>query len=155
MISPTLERVQNSSQYSAEVTDGILRFLLHLTDGNLLDEVPYPATITPLNHIKFCKYKSTLFDLEGQSGNERVLDIFRRHQKGVDTLLNHPKSVFKACSNYRELVDRSRMSHNGDADSTFFNIKNLSVDSGIGESEIMLPVSTTNLVGEIEMDLIF
>ena len=47
-----IEKLQHSD-IDSDLLNSILRFLLQLTDGNMVDEDPFPIDITPLNHPKF------------------------------------------------------------------------------------------------------
>ena len=107
-------RVQENQKYSHDVTDGILRFLLHLTNGNLTDTDPYPTEITPLNHVKFRKY-ATEKDRSGiLSGTaDELLQNYWRHYERVNTLWTHPKSVFNMCQSVEEHRNRALYSHPG------------------------------------------
>ena len=48
------------SDIDQELLNSILRFLLQLTSGNMVEEDPYPIDLTPLNHPKF-RFENTIW----------------------------------------------------------------------------------------------
>jgi hypothetical protein len=110
-----VDKVQEEAPANFQDTlDGILRFLLLLTNGNLKEENPYPTFITPLNHPKYKKY-ATENEKEGIF-NGSVTDLsesFSRHYEDIKTLKSHPKSVFNTVTSTDELAERAHFSHAG------------------------------------------
>ena len=144
-----VKKVQSTSGLPGDVTDGVLRFLLHLTKGNITDPDPYPTELTPLNHPKFRKYASDK-DRAGlyTGSSEEMIKNFRRHHERVNVLMTHPKSVFNLCKTTEDLTNRALYSHPG-AKRTFFFYPDQSKDSGIGTSTLTPEVTEATEVSNI------